>query len=95
MQRRTAVAAASAISVSLVSAVIAGAASFGALGFAAPSSSSTPPTAVTVSASNGANDRQPVPSQAPTSRTRESERGEGGRTETQAPQPTGGHESDD
>lgn len=94
MQRRTAVAAASAISVSLVSAVIAGAASFGALGFAAPSSSSAPPAQVTVPTPAGTTDRQAPTSAPTTTRTRDPEH-EQRRTETQAPRPTGGQESDD
>ncbi len=71
MQRRTAVAAASAISVSLVSAVIAGAASFGALGFAAQSPSTAAPTAVTVPAPNATTVQQAVPSEAPAPRPTE------------------------
>jgi len=94
MQRRTAVAAASAISVSLVSAVIAGAASFGVLGFAAPSSSSAPPAGVTTpaAATTPATD-QTAPPSAP-STAREHER-EAAPATTSVPYPTGGHESDD
>lgn len=62
MQRRTAVAAASAISISLVSAAIYGATTIGALGFAAPSNPpASPAPVVTVSAQPAAVASSPAP----------------------------------
>ena len=85
MQRRTAVAAASAISISLVSAVVALGANVGALGFAGSPPAKTPPAAVATQSTTGSN---PAPASS-TNASREREDGESRDRERETPEGSG------